>query len=179
MKQEVEKTLIHLKTKTLVLEIRDFGSSDIDVEDLLQIDMNNIMEDIVTFPVIFNRISNIKAEIDSLLREVQFDFAAFEAQLYEQHKKRLIGEGEKATETSIDMAIKRDPAFKVKKFEVFEVQKQADIIDGLYWSAKSKDKKLEVISAKVKPEQFEKEILDGVINSVMIRSHKSQFIEKR
>lgn len=179
IKQQSEKTLIHLKTKTLVLEIRDFGSSEIDIEDLLQIDMNNIMEDIITFPVIFNRISNIKAEIDSILREVQFDFKAFEAQKYEEHRKRLIGLGEKATETSIDMAIKRDPSFKVKQFEVFEVQKQADIVDGLYWSAKSKDKKLEVISAKVKPEEFEKEILDGVINSVMIRSHKSQFIEKR
>lgn len=179
MKQETEKTIIHLKTKTLVLEIKDFGSSEINVEDLLQIDANALFEDIITFPVIFNRISNIKAEIDNLLRETAFDFAAFEAQLYEQHKKRLIGEGEKATETAIDMAIKRDPAYKVKKFEVFEVQKQADIVDGLYWSAKSKDKKLEVISAKVKPEEFEKEILDGVINSVMIRSHKSQFIDKR
>ena len=179
MIQEKEKTFIHLKTKTLVLEIQDFGSSEINIEDLLQIDMNNIMEDIITFPVIFNRISNIKAEIDSLLREVQFDFSAFEAQKYEEHKKKLIGAGEKATETAIDMAIKRDPEYKIKKFEVFQVQKQADIIDGLYWSAKSKDKKLEVISAKVKPEEFEKEVLEGVINSVMIRSHKSQFIERR
>lgn len=179
MKQEIEKTIIHLKTKTLTLEIKDFGSSEIDIEDLLQIDSNNILYDIITWPVIFNRISNIKAEIDNLLRETQFDFAAFEAQLYEQHKKYLIGLGEKATETAIDMAIKRDPTYKVKKFEVFAVQKQADIVDGLYWSAKSKDKKLEVISAKIKPEEFEKEILDGVINSVMIRSHKSQFVEKR
>lgn len=174
-----EKTIIHLKTKTLTLEIQDFGSSEINIEDLLQIDMNNIMEDIITFPVIFNRISNIKAEIDVLLRETQFDFSVFEAQKYEEHKKKLIGAGEKATETSIDMAIKRDPAYKIKKFEVFEVQKQADIIDGLYWSAKSKDKKLEVISAKVKPEEFEGEVLEGVINSVMIKSYKSDFIERR
>ena len=60
MNQEVEKTIIKLGKKTLTLEIRDFGSSEIDIEDLLQVDMNNILADIITFPVIFNRLSNIK-----------------------------------------------------------------------------------------------------------------------
>jgi flavin-binding protein dodecin len=171
-----EKTIIPLKNgKTLTLQIRDFGSSDIDIEDLLQIDMNNIMLDIITFPVIFNRIANIKAEIDDLLRSIQYDMSAFEAQLYEQHKKALIGASEKATENAIDMAIKRDPKYKIKKYEVFEVQRNADIIDGLYWAAKSKDQKLNAISAKIKPEEFEKEILEGEINSVVIRSMKSTF----
>lgn len=173
--QGTEKTIIHLKTKSLILEIKDFGSSDINLEDLLQIDTHNLVADIVTWPVIFNRISNIKAEIDNLLREKQFDFAVFEAQKYEEHKKSLLALGEKATENAVDMAIKRDPQFRIKKMEVLDVQRQADIVDGLYWSAKSKDKKLEVVSAKIKPEDFEKEILEGMVNSVMIRSYKSQF----
>lgn len=174
---EQEVTAIHLKGKTLLLQIRDFGSSDINIEDLLQIDTFNLLADIVTWPVIFNRISNIKAEIDNYLREVKFDLSAFEAQLYEEHKRKLAADG-KVTEKAIEMSIKRDPNYKLKQFSVFEVQKQADIIDGLYWSAKSKDKKLEVISAKVKPDEFEKDILDGVINSVMIKSRKSQFVDK-
>lgn len=177
--QEKEKTIIHLKNKVLTLEIKDFGSSEIAIEDLLQVDMNNIVADIITFPVIFNRIANIKAEIDDLLREKQFDFSVFEAQLYEEHKKKLLKDGEKATETSIDMSIKRDPKYKVKKMSVFEVQRQADIVDGLYWSAKSKDKKLDNISAKIQPQEFEKDILEGTINSVMIRSHKNYFENKR
>jgi len=99
-KQKAEKTTIHLKTKVLTLEIKDFGSSDIDVEDLLVIDYNNIICDILTFPVIFNRISNIKSEIDALLREVQLDFSIFEAQLYQDHKKKFIRDGEKVTESA-------------------------------------------------------------------------------
>lgn len=179
MNQQSEKTIIELKSKVLTLEIKDFGSSEIDIEDLLQIDTHNLLADIVTWPVIFNRISNIKAEVDGLLRETQLDFTIFEAQLFQEHKKRLLGEGEKATEATIDAAIKIDVRYRIKKLEVINVQKQADIIDGLYWSAKSKDKKLEVISAKVKPEDFEKEILEGVVNSVMIRVHKNLFPNKR
>lgn len=174
----VEKTKIHLKNKTLVFEIKDFGSSDIDVEDLLQVDTFNLLVDMVTWPVYFNRISNIKAEIENLLREVQFDFQVFEAQKYEEYKKKLIGDGEKATETAIDMAIKRDPGYKVKKFEVFEVQRQVDIVDGLYWAAKDKSKKLDIVSTKVKPEEFEKDILEGEINGVIIRSFRNDFVDK-
>lgn len=178
-KQKAEKTTIHLKTKVLTLEIKDFGSSDIDVEDLLVIDYNNIICDILTFPVIFNRISNIKSEIDALLREVQLDFSIFEAQLYQDHKKKFIRDGEKVTESALEASIKLDPKYKVKKYEVFQVQKQADIIDGLYWSAKSKDKKLDNISAKIQPDEFEKDILEATINSVQIRAHKNYFENKR
>jgi hypothetical protein len=171
-----EKRVIQLKSgKTLTLQVHDFGSSEIAIEDLLQVDMNNIMLDIITFPVIFNRIANIKAEIDDLLRSVKYDNTAFEAELYEKHKKALIGKGEKATEKSIEMAIQRDPGYKVKKYEEFEVQRNADIIDGLYWAAKSKDQKLNAISAKIKPEEFEIDILEGEINSVMIKSIQSPF----
>ncbi len=175
IKQEVEKTVVQLGKKTLILEIRDFGSSEINVEDLLQIDMNNILLDLITFPVIFNRIANIKADIDALLREAKLDLTLFEAQQYETKKAALIKSAEKATEGAIDNAIKRDPQYKIKSLSVINVQKNADIIDGLYWSAKSKDQKLNAISAKIKPEEFEGEILEGTINSVLIKSQKTNF----
>lgn len=179
MKEEKEKIVIQLKNKNLVLQVLNFGDLGIDAEELLQVDINEPVMDLITFPVIFNRIGNIKAEIDNLLREVQFDMAAFEAELYEKHRNRLLKDGEKATENAIDMAIKRDPQYKIKKMHVFEVQKQAQIVDSLYWAAKSKDSKLDAISAKLKPEEFETDIVEGVINSVMIRSHKTNFPNRK
>jgi hypothetical protein len=175
IKQEKEITVIEIGKKVLHLEIRDFGSSDIDIEDLLQVDLNNILMDIITYPVIFNRIANIKAEIDAILREVKLDMSIFEAQLFQQHKKKLIGAGEKATEAAIDSAVKQDPQYKIKKKAEIDAQKDADIVDGLYWSAKSKDQKLNAISAKLKPEEFETDILEGTINSVLIRAYNNNF----
>lgn len=173
-----DRVIINTKTKTYVLVIKDFGKSDIPVEDLLQIDYANILGDIITFPVIFNRIANIKAEIDNFLRESEFDMKAFEAQLYEEHKKKLGADG-KVTENAVDMAIKRDPKYKTKHFELLAVKKQADILDGLYWAAKSKTKMLEAVSMKIKPEEFEKDILVDQINSVQVIAHKNQFQQKR
>lgn len=175
IEQEKEVTVIEIGKKVLRLEIRDFGSSDIDLEDLLQVQLNDIIEDIITFPVIFNRVAVLKAEVDDLLRQTQFDFHLLEAQLYEKHKKLLLGIDGKAPVKDTEAAVIRDPAYAVKKKDVFKVQKQADILDGLYWAAKSKDQKLNAISAKLKPEEFEKEILDKVINSVIITSRKNLF----
>lgn len=173
-----EKIVIQLKNKVLTLQVKDFGDAAVDLEDLLQVDMNALVADICTFPVIFNRIGNIKAEIDDFYRETKLDFDIFEAQLYEKHKKLLSALG-KATEAMIDAAVKQDPQYKVKKLELFKVQKQADIIENFYWSAKVKDKKLDTMSAKIKPEEFEGEILQGTVNSVLIRVHKNEFPNRR
>lgn len=178
MKDEKDRVILNLRNKTIVLEIKDFGNSDIKVEELLQIDYANILGDIITFPVLFNRIANIKAEMDNYLREVQFDMKVFEAQLWEDSKRELLKLGGKATEASIDASVKQSPKFKVKSFELFKVQKQADICDGLYWAAKSKTKMLEAISMKIKPEDFEQDILTQTINSVQITAHKNHFKQR-
>lgn len=178
-KQNSEQTVIELGKKVLILEIKDFGSSEINIEDLLQIQLNDVVMDIITFPVIFNRIANIKAEADDLLRQVTLDQKIFEAQLYEKHKKVIVALNGKATEAAIEAAVVIDPQYKIKKLHVFKVQKQADILDALYWSAKSKDQKLNAVSAKLKPEEFEKEILEGTINSVMIKVKNNLFENKR
>lgn len=177
-------TTVQLKNKILIFEIKDFEDSPIDTEWLLQVDKNSPIGDICTFPVLFNRIGNIKAEIDDYLREVQLDFEIFQAQKREEFRKSLVtqiddgkGKGGKKTVyptiAEVDDALIRSPEYKVKKIQLNKVKKEVDIIDALYWAAKSKDKKLDAISAKLKPEDFEKEILEGTINSVLIRVYKN------
>lgn len=179
-----EMTTIHLKNgKVLSLVIKDFGDGGVDTEELLQVDTNNIFADICTFPVLFNRISNIKAEIEDLLRETQLDFDIFEAQLKEEYRKKLVreeddGKGKNGTKIKyptigeVDDAVIRDSRYKVKKTDLNRVKKECDIIDGLYWAAKSKDQKLNAISVKMAPEDFSKDILEDTINGVLIRQHK-------
>lgn len=179
-----EISIIHLKNKSIKLEIQDFVDSSIDTEELLQVDLNNIIMDICTFPVIFNRIANIKAQIEDLLRETQLDFDFFEAQLRDEKRKSLTREvddnrgkgGMKIKYPTIDEvadAVILDPRYKSKRTELNQVKKGNDVADALYWAAKSKDQKLNAISAKIQPEDFEKGILDGTVNSVLIRSYKN------
>lgn len=179
-----EQLIIHFKDKEVVLQVKDFGNSPIDTEELLQVDTVSPFSDIVTFPVLFNRISVLKAEIEDLLREAQLDFDIFEAQMREEFRKSLVkeiddGKGKGGLKKSyptvgeVDDAVTRSPKYKVKRTELNRIKKEVDYIDALYWSAKSKDKKLDAISAKLKPEEFENQILEGEINSVLIRVHNS------
>jgi hypothetical protein len=172
---EQEKVIIELANKVYTLRISDFEGQDVDVEECLKIDLNAIIAEMVTFPVFFNRIARLKADVDEYLRQVTFDTKVFEAEAYEDHRKFLLKDGGKATETAIDMAIKRDVRYKAKVTFLYKVQKQADILDGLYWAAKSKDTKLNSISAKIKPEEFEKEILEGALNGVLIKQKEALF----
>lgn len=168
-----DRVVVELGQNVYTFKVQDFSSLEVDIDELLFVHINNLVADMITFPVVLNRLAMIKAKADDLLRGVEFDNKVFYAQLYEDHKKKLIANGEKATETGIEMAIKRDPKYIVKMKDLFKVQKNADIVTELYWSAKSKDKKLESLSAKIKPDDFEREILVDSINGVLIRASKN------
>ena len=182
-KIEDNDVVLEFKDRVLTLKLKDFGT-ELDTEYLLQVDYNNIMGDIITFPVIFNRIAIIKAEIDSLYEEAKLAFDIFAATKEEAIRKKMTHTVEgpkdtqkivKPTEGQIANTLRMDVQYREEKMKVISVLKQMKIVDGLYWAAKSKDKKLDTVSAKIKPEEFEKEILEGEINSVLIRNRKSLF----
>lgn len=171
-------SVVELGSKIYKLRVLDFANGEVNIEELLQVDYNNIMGDLITFPVIFNRIANLKAEADAIVRECEFDEKVFQAQLYEEKKSASVKDGEKMTEKALENAILRDPKYIAKKRHTIKMEKQAAMFDGIYWAAKSKTKMLEAISMKIQPGEFEKEILDGVINSVLIKSQRNYFASK-
>lgn len=169
---DAERVVIELKSKMVVLILQPFDG-DIDTEHLLQIDYFNLLGEILTFPVLFNRIAVMKAEMANILSHSKLDFEIFEANLYKKKKTEL----EAATSSSrgpsikdIEMAVTSDPGYKVKKGAFFDLQKNFDYLEALYWSAQSKDVKLRTLSERIKPEEFEKDIMEGTINGVMIKT---------
>lgn len=178
-----EVTIISYGEKTISLRIKPFDT-DINTEELLQVDMNNIIGDIITFPVIFNRIALMKADFEEHLATAKLDMEIFEAQVREEKRKALTftesdSKGKekvsRPTIPEIDAAVITDPRYRVKKKEVFRIERDLQYITSLYWSAKSKDTKLDRISEKVVPAEFEREIMDGEINGVMIKSKKHTY----
>lgn len=161
--------------KMLVMKITPFDT-DIDVDDLLKIDYNNILGEILTFSVLFNRIAMLKADCQNIVNKSKVDLEVFEAELSEKKRNELTQLGAKVTVGEVDNAVKRDPGFIRKKKDYFEKVKNFDYIDALYWSAQSKSKLLEKISEKINPKEFEKEILEGTINGIMIKSVKRAIV---
>lgn len=169
---EQEKIVIELKgDKMAVLVVQPFDG-DVDVESLVKIDYSNLLGEILTFPVVFNRVANLRAEMSNVVAEAKLDFDVFEAQLYEEKYKELLGTSEKAKGPSIkdvEMSVLRDARFGLKKKQYLRKQRDWEYLDALYWSAQSKDKKLNVLSEKITPEEFAKDLVEGAINGVMVQ----------
>lgn len=166
-----EDIVIELKHKMVVLKIMPFDT-DIDVDDILRIDHSNILGEILTWNVLFNRIANLRAEMENIVSHSKFDLEVFEAQLFNEKRKQLLNDGEKATEAAIDAAIKSDVRYTTKKKLHFDKVKNFNHLDSLYWSGQNKAGLLRSLSDKLKPEEFEGEILSSSINGVMIKASK-------
>lgn len=181
MQQEVVK-IIELPNKMVTLTLTQFDT-DIDADELTNIQYHNIIGEILTFPVIMNRIGNLRADMEQIYAEAKLDFEIFEAHEQEKQRKALTFSVEdlkgkvkidKPTKDEVENAVLISAAYKVKKLELFKIQRNLGYVESLFWAAKSKDSKLDTLSAKLKPEEFENEILEGSINGVMIKvSNKS------
>lgn len=183
-KTSQEKVVLDFPTRMVVLILTAFDT-DIDADELTNIQHHNIIGEILTFPVIMNRVGNLKADMEQVVAETKLDFQIFEAQMQEKKRKALtfVTDGpkggtkvDKPTKDEVENAVICSPEYKVKKKHLFEIQRNLGYIESLYWAAKSKDDKLNTMSAKLKPEEFEKEILEGTINGVMIQVKKKSII---
>lgn len=166
------KIVVNLNTKTVVLKINDFDT-DIDTDILTKIQYHNILGEILTFPVLMNRIGNLKAEIDEIVSLTKLESEIKIAGLEEHYRRSLTNNSnpdkvKAPTIAEVEAAVKGDPLYENLKKRLFRVQKESAYIDSLYWSAKSKDDKLNRLSEKLRPEEFEKDLLEETINGIQI-----------
>jgi len=164
----------YLKNKMVILRLQEFDP-EIDVDDILRIDYGNIMGEVLTFPLMFNRISNLRSEIASVVSTSKMELDIFEAELAEEYKRKIEAT-EKSTGDKVIAAIRRDPRWKAKVSYHIKMQKQFDMVEGLYWSAKSKDGKLDRFSEKFHPSEMEKELVEGTVNGILIKFSKKAII---
>lgn len=171
MKTDLEKVVIDMKNgKMAILTIQPFDS-ELNMDDILRIDYSNIMGEILTFPLMFNRVANFKAEMENVVSEGKLDLEVFEAQLTEEYRKKLAAgkDGGRVTATEVESAVKLDSRYSIKKKWYFKLQKDLAYMDSLYWACQSKDTKLNRFSEKIRPEEFEKELLEDTINGIAVK----------
>lgn len=174
---------IPLKDKVVVLREIPFDG-EIIVEDIVSIHYHNLFGDIVTFPVALNRIGNMKAEIEQIIREAEFELEFVTSEL-DEHKAVLEKQYFKALKESginsptlrqIEGEVLRDPSFKEKRelvrdkqLKLIALQGNQSKIENIYWSCKGKLDLLTKLADKLRPEEFENEILDETINGFAIK----------
>lgn len=178
--EEQNKILVTFGDRIVTLRITDFDT-DIDMDDVLKIDYGNIIGEVLTYPVIVNRIGALRAEMENNMSVEKFELEVYGAKLGEMFRKNGsksetdAGGNKKVkapTVQELSNKVLLDEGYQLRQKRYFKTVKDYQYIDSLYWAAKDKSKKLDFCSNSIKPEDFENDIVTGTINGVMIKIHE-------
>ena len=191
----MEKITVHLTSSVLTLSF-EMMEGDINVDDLTKIHYENLFGELVTVSALLNKIGLIRAEAEEILSLKKLEVEVYSAEANRRLRREIVENGGKiriveknqgvivsdvlvkATEDAIANAIILDEGYQIKKKNEIKAFRDYGYIDSLYWAIQSKDKKLNNLMREVTPEDFEKEIVEGVINGILIKKHKYKNITK-
>lgn len=171
------KKIVHIGENDIVLISKDI-IDELDMDQITSIDHSNLYGEIVTCSVLLNKIGLLKAEVEAQYNYDKMNCEIYESKLRESLRRESILNGGKVqtsngsiklTESSLDELILLDLDFQKKKRNTIESKKNLDMIDSLYWAIQSKDKKLTNLVPKVTPKEFYDELIEGTVNSFIIK----------
>jgi hypothetical protein len=166
------RKMITIAGETYALLIEDF-EEDIDVDSLLQIDMTNFIGEVITFPVVVNRLGVLLADMDSSLSELKLNLEIQESKVRERLRLKKEQIGEKApTVEMLNTAVISDGLYQTLKRNQIRKQKERDYINSIFWSAKDKSNKLDKLSLTVNVSDIPDSLIEGKINNVLIKKTK-------
>lgn len=168
----MDKKIVKIGDKTYTLLIKAFDD-DVEVDDLLQIDYSNLIGELVTFPVIVNRIGIMLAEAESAVSEKKLNLEVFEAKMKERLRTQLAETNGKApTVEALNNAVLQEPSYQAMRKGLINAQKTRDYLNSVFWSAKDKSNKLDRLSLTIQAGDIPEEVLEGRVNSVILRRSK-------
>lgn len=172
------KKVLHFGEQTVVLIYQD-DLGEIDIDQITSIDHSNIYGEIVTCSVLMNKVGMLKAEAEAVHSETKLNCSIYESSLRKRlRREALLNNGKvnvnetgaiKLTESSLDELIFLDKGYQSKRKELIEAKKDLDFMDSIFWSVQSKDRKLNNLVPKVTPKEFYAELIEGRVNTIMIK----------
>mgnify|MGYP000072510315 CR=1 FL=1 len=150
------------------IEFQEF-EDEIDVDELMTIHYENLVGEIITFPVVVNR-GLLLADAERALAETKLNCEIMEAKVREEIRTALNDEEDRkkpATVDEVNTAVYQSPVYKANKLKLFEAQKTRDYVASLLFSAKDKSSKLDKLSLSIPAGDIEEHLLQSKANSVM------------
>lgn len=158
--------------KVILFRVEEFENLDLD--KLLKIDYENLVAELVTFPVVVNRLGLLCADMDN-----EFQMAKLNLSIYEAKQKKVIrqdlifhdekGKAKHPTINEVDDALTTDKGWKVKKMKMLRIQKEKEYMYSVYSSAKDKSHKLDKLSLTIKSGDVDMKIIQRQLNSVYFK----------
>lgn len=170
-------TTVHIGDNPVILKSEDF-TDELDIDKLTSIDYSNLYGEAVTVSALLNKVGMLKAESESYLSQVTLKVDSFAAELRRKFRRqanaesgKFMQDGEyiKLTEKSLDDAVLLDKEYQTLKKEQFEAKKDLEILDSIFWAVQAKCKKLDNICRPVTPDEFMNELVEGKVNTFIIK----------
>lgn len=166
---EQRKLKFTIGDRVVVFRTEDFD--DLDIDKLLKIDYANLMAEMITFPVVVNKLGILCADMDNLFQEAKLDLSIYEAKTKDKFRGILETSDEKGkikrpTVDEVDSALTQDKIWKVKKQKLNRILKEKEYMYSVYMSAKDKSEKLNKLSLTIKSGDVNEQIIQSQLNNV-------------
>lgn len=168
----MDKKIIKIGDKTYTMLVRELDD-EIEIDDLLSIDYSNLIGEIVTFPVIVNRIGIMLADAENAVSEKKLNLDIFEAKTKERLRTELAeANGKAPTVEALNNAVLQETAYQTMRRNLINAQKTRDYLNSVFWSAKDKSAKLDKLSLTIQPGDISEQVIEGRVNNVILRRSK-------
>jgi hypothetical protein len=176
---ETKVVTIGKKTVTLVMQADD---RDIDMDEITSIDYGNILGEVLTFPVLLNRMGILRTEIENHYKRAELDVEIEKSAMKrvkaerELHYYEVLKKEGKATVAQVEGKVLIDEEYQQAERQYFNLRKRLikieedkNTVESLYWACKNKWDVLVKLSEKIRPEDMEGQIIDETINGILIK----------
>lgn len=163
---------IKLGDQLYTLSYQEF-EDEVDIDELLKIDYSNLIGEMVTFPIIVNRIGLLLADAESKLSETKLNRDVMEAKVKERIRKELFEQnGKQPTIDKVNDVLTQDAGYQAVYRKYIDAQKTRDYISSLFWAAKDKSSKLDKLSLTIQSGDVDDKLLEQTVNRVTIKKSK-------
>jgi len=172
MNENDEVVNVHFNNKIIKLHFKGFDDI-IDIDQLTKIDYSNLYAELITISALMNRVGLLKAQADNAQAESRLERNIEMARIGASTRQNAKTSSEK-TVGAINEAVILNPEYQRLQRARIRKGKEAAYLDSLYWAVKSKEKKLDRIGEKMNltPQEFEKNLVEGVWNGILINASK-------
>jgi len=167
------KLVFNLGDKVVKFTVQDFDKN-VEIDKLLKIDYGNLVAELVTFPVVVNKLGLLAAEMDNEVQLAKLNLSVTEAKLKDKIRKQLTFEDDKGrrktpTIAEVDDALTRNKLWIKKKTAYITIMKEKEYMYSIYESAKDKSRKLDKLSLTLKTGDIDTDIIQRQLNNVYFK----------
>lgn len=176
MEKDKPEVIYHPLQKKLAALIIPEWDWNLNVDDILKISYDNIFGEIITIPVLENRVGRLASELREYKKQQKLKLNIKEAQVRELLRNKCSSDGrKKPTLQEEEDHLLIDPQIRNLRYKLIRIEKDLDDLEIFYDAVKSKAFKLNNLSKSLHPEDFEKELIEGRVNNVLIKIKGKRF----